>query len=196
MIFFYNCFTQLTTMYLFINPSGVRHILCKTFKQVLKLMVMSKDDVEYRYTVLDTDTTGSYDMLISRITETVSKKQYVKARFIFNPTNNYMRTFGEGDFVPRAAGLFGAMMGSSFHPSQPKEKAFDALTLLPESLLVNGFLPLETDIGDSVLDDFKTLTATLDDFFNPPPKVAKPTVPARSGDSFGDCIMEEILQPK
>ena len=181
-------------MYLYINPSGHRHVLCGTFKQVLVMMKTVKDASEYRYTVLDTDANGSYDMVISRITETVSKKQYIKARFVSNPTNNYKKPYGEGD----VAGLFEAvlMVSRSSHLPQPKEKAFDALTLLQESLLVNGFLPLETDIGDSVLDDFKTLTATLDDFFNPPPKVAKPTVPARSGDSFGDCIMEEILQPK
>ena len=179
-------------MYLYINHSGHRHVLCGTFKQVLAMMKNVKDTHEYRYTVLDADTNGSYDMIIFRITETVSKKQYIKARFVSNPTNIYEKTYGDG------TGLLGTMlmMRPSQPPLQPKEKAFDALTLLPESLLVNGFLPLETDIGDSVLDDFKTLTATLDDFFNPPPKVAKPTVPARSGDSFGDCIMEEILQPK
>ena len=178
-------------MYLYINPSGHRHVLCGTFKQVLVMMKTVKDASEYRYTVLDTDANGSYDMVISQTTETVSKKQYIKARFVSNPTNNYKKTYGEGD----VAGLFELMMSSSHLPPQPKEKAFDALTLLPESLLVNGFLPLETDIGDSVLDDFKTLTLTLDNFFNPP-KVAKPVVPDKSGDSFGDCIMEEISQSK
>ena len=150
-------------MYLYINPSGNRHILCRTFKQILAITKRAKDNFEYRYTILDVDSPGSYDMIISRITETVSKKQYIKARFVFNPTNIYKSAIEK-----EVVGMFGALLT---HPPPSTEKSFDALTLLPESLLVNGFLPLETDIGDSVLDDFKTLTTTLDDFFKPPPKV-------------------------
>jgi len=46
-----------------------------------------------------------------------------------------------------------------------EQKSFDAFTLVLDSLLVNGFLPMDADIPPSILDDFKILTSTLDDFF-------------------------------
>ena len=149
-------------MYLYVNPSGERHVLCKTFKQVLKTMKNAKDNVWYKYTVLDSDSIGSYDMLISRITETVSKKQFVKARFVHNPKNLTKTRDVSGESL---FGLFGLI--PNVLPNTINEKSFDALTLLLDSLLVNGYLPMDADIPNSVLDDYESLTATLDDFFRP-----------------------------
>ena len=146
-------------MYLFVNPSGTRHVLCETFKQVLNLMKNAKDESEYTCTVLDPSSAGSYDMVISRITETVSKKQFIKARFVKNPTN--VSRNSQGGDVGKL--LFGSLF--TLPILKPDEKSFDALTLLLDSLLVNGYLPMDADIPHSILDDFKTLTTTLDDFF-------------------------------
>ena len=157
-------------MYLFINPSGTRHVLCETFNQVLNLMKNAKDEVEYQCTVLDSTSAGTYDMIISRITETVSKKQFIKARFVKNPTNE---TRNSRQDVGKL--LFGSLFALPL--LKPDEKSFDALTLLLDSLVVNGYLSIDADIPHSVLDDFKTLTTTLDDFFK---YAQEPKIPQQS----------------
>jgi hypothetical protein len=163
-------------MYLFVNPSGTRHVLCETFKQVLDLMKNAKDGSEYTCTVLDSTSAGTYDMIISRITETVSKKQYIKAHFVKNPTNvsrNSQQDVGKL--------LFGSLFALPI--LKPDEKSFDALTLLLDSFVVNGYLSIDADIPHSVLDDFTTLTATLDDFFKTKdPRMSTPVLKVKDAD--------------
>ena len=148
-------------MYLHVNPSGHRHTLCAKFSNVISILKTAVDGVEYSFTVLNPNKKGKYDLIVSRVTETVSKKQFIKARFIENPNNT---------------GRFDGHPYELFFPvpvvAKP-QKSFDALSLLLDSLLVNGFLPMDPDIiPDSVLDDFDTLNETLDNFF----RTAVPTL--------------------
>lgn len=141
-------------MYLHVNPTGYRHLLFQTFRDVVLNMKSAIDEVEYRFSVLNPGCKGSYDMIMSRVTETVSRKQFIKARFIYNPTNIAYNNEDIMLFFPKYSSL-----------NHYDIESFDALSLLIDSILVNGYLPIDAVIPDSILDDFTALTATLDDFF-------------------------------
>ena len=143
-------------MYLYVNPPGTRHQLFDTFSRVIEV---NFSDATYRFSILSTENIGKYDLLISHVTDRVSKNKYIKAEIVENEKNIYRLASS----IEKLNQLFETFLGTP--PPSPEEKRFQVLSLFPENILVNGYFLVGTKVPPSVLDNFEELTKTLDLFF-------------------------------
>ena len=141
-------------MYLHVNIHGFRHVITDTFKGVLELI--SKDG-NYVFSILDVDRPGKYNLIVVRETEKISKKTYVKAKIVLNPDNNYIN--GSLAYVLKYFSQDITVNNNN------NEKSFNVISLFSEKIVLNGYIALDADIHETILDNFEELTEMLDKFF-------------------------------
>lgn len=148
-------------MYLHVNSAGFRHIITDTFAGVLK--AISKDG-NYFFSILNVGRPGKYDLIVTRETEKISNKTYMKAKIVLNPNNSYSYSYSHlylTDYFKKY--IQDKTIVDMFRAND--EKSFDVISLFPEKMVFNGYLAWDVDIPESILDNFDELMEMLDTFF-------------------------------
>ena len=128
-------------MYLHLNSTN-RPMLFEKFSDIMNSKP-EKLSNNYVLALLNPNCRSKYDLVVSFLTEKVSKKKYAQARFVQNPTG---KLHWDDSFI--------------------ELQTFDAMSVFPPEYLLNGYLQLDGKIPPSVLDDYTALTKLLDSFFD------------------------------
>ena len=136
-------------MYLYVN-SKARHMIFNTLGEVLSLKF---SDSVYEFTILNVGDCGKYDLIVTHSTDKISKNKYIMLEIVKNMDGKPLYKNN----------LFSDFFGSV--PLSPEEKRFQVLSLFPENILVNGYLPVGTKIPPSIMDNFEELMKAMDTFF-------------------------------
>ncbi len=150
-----------------ITLNGNQQRLVSTFSKLVKQLSWPLDR-QYVVSLVAADQAIVYNLILTHIQETVSKKNYFSGFVIKNP---------KGEKYYRSD-LFSPLFLGDCYPEY-KGKKYDVSHLFPTAN--NGYIPTDADVPETILDQYDLLKPILDKYFNP--ESVAPTGPTGPTDS-------------
>ena len=197
-------------MFLYVNPTGLRHLLLDTFNDVIDICKNARKSTSYRFSILDAGNPGKYDLIMVYKREELSAQEYVNAYIIHNPNNtDYMVDGFNIRNDNEAKSVIDVVFTGLVAAKTPtyKGKQYNVTGLFPVACQTKGYLHLVKPLPVlESLDNFSKLSVTLDAFFSPTagtgsnpstsaPVASESSAPANSVDKpslDADKILEKV----